>query len=152
MLSHAVMSVVQVFPSSWYWVWLVSLLRVGLPSVMMWGDRDEDRCCGLSKIEMVETVGFCQVMWIVMLELAKDRVLGVDTPRQQLSPRVWYGMTCLLIRDVVGCVLLGWVRNWCSYSSRFTQCKRGHGTAAGIVTHPDLPWETSAMLWYCILA
>jgi hypothetical protein len=28
---------------------------------------------------MVETVGFHQVMWFVMLESAKDRVLGVDT-------------------------------------------------------------------------
>jgi hypothetical protein len=27
----------------------------------------------------VETVGFCQVMWIVMLESAKDRIMGVDT-------------------------------------------------------------------------
>jgi hypothetical protein len=39
-----------------------------------------------------------------MLESAKDRVLGVDTPRQQVLPRVWYGTTCLLIRDVVGSV------------------------------------------------
>jgi hypothetical protein len=28
---------------------------------------------------MVELVGFCQVIWFVMLESAKDRVLGVDT-------------------------------------------------------------------------
>jgi hypothetical protein len=53
---------------------------------------------------MVETVGFRQVMWIVMLESAKYRVLGVDTPGQQVSSRVRYGMTCLLIRDVVGSV------------------------------------------------
>jgi hypothetical protein len=52
---------------------------------------------------MVETVGFCQVLWIVMLESAKDRVLGVDTPGQQVTPHVWYEMACLLIRDVVGC-------------------------------------------------
>jgi hypothetical protein len=38
-----------------------------------------------------------------MLESAKDRVLGVDTLGQQVPPHVWYGMTCLLIRDVVGC-------------------------------------------------
>jgi hypothetical protein len=38
-----------------------------------------------------------------MLESAKDRVLGVDTLGQQVPPRVRYGMTCLLIRDVVGC-------------------------------------------------
>jgi hypothetical protein len=52
---------------------------------------------------MVETIGFRQVLWLVMLESAKDQVLGVDTPGQQVSPCVWYGMTCLLIRDVVGC-------------------------------------------------
>jgi hypothetical protein len=53
---------------------------------------------------MVEMVGIHQVMWFVMLEFAKDRVMGVDTPGQQVSPHVWYGMACLLIRDVVGSV------------------------------------------------
>jgi hypothetical protein len=53
---------------------------------------------------MVETVGFCQVLWLVMLESTKDRILGVDTPKQYMSPRVRYGMTCLLIMDVVGSV------------------------------------------------
>jgi hypothetical protein len=43
-------------------------------------------------------------MWFVMLETAKDRVIEVDTPGQQVLPRVWYGTTCLLIRDVVGSV------------------------------------------------
>jgi hypothetical protein len=50
---------------------------------------------------MVETIGFYQVMWIVMLESAKDRVLGVDTLGQQVSPCVPYGTACLLIRDAV---------------------------------------------------
>jgi hypothetical protein len=50
---------------------------------------------------MVETVGICQVMWFVMLESVKDRVIGVDTPGQQVPPRVRYGTACLLIRDVV---------------------------------------------------
>jgi hypothetical protein len=45
-----------------------------------------------------------QVMWFVMLKSAKDRVIGVDTPGQQVPPRVQYEMTCLLIRDVVGSV------------------------------------------------
>jgi hypothetical protein len=53
---------------------------------------------------MVETVGFRQVMWLVMLESAKDRILGIDTPGQQVPPRVRYGTTYLLIRYVVGCV------------------------------------------------
>jgi hypothetical protein len=30
----------------------------------------------------VLTVGICQVMWHVMLESAKDRVIGVHTPGQ----------------------------------------------------------------------
>jgi hypothetical protein len=53
---------------------------------------------------MVETIGICQVRWYVMLESTKDRVIGVDTPRQQVSPCIRYGTTCLLIRDVVGSV------------------------------------------------
>jgi hypothetical protein len=36
-----------------------------------------------------------QMMWIVMLESTKDRVLGVDTPGQQV-------LACLLIRGAVG--------------------------------------------------
>jgi hypothetical protein len=52
---------------------------------------------------MVEMVGIRQVMWFVMLESAKDRILGVDTPGQQVLPCVQYRTTCLLIRDVVGC-------------------------------------------------
>jgi hypothetical protein len=54
---------------------------------------------------MVETVGFRQVMWLVMLESAEVRILGVDTLGQHVSPRVRYGTACLLIRYVVGCVL-----------------------------------------------
>jgi hypothetical protein len=53
---------------------------------------------------MVETVRICQVMWFVMLKSAKDRVIGVHISGQQVSPRVRYGMACLLIRDVVGSV------------------------------------------------
>jgi hypothetical protein len=53
---------------------------------------------------MVEMVGFRQVLWFFMLESAKDCVIGVDTPGQQVPPHVRYGMSCLLIRDVVGCV------------------------------------------------
>jgi hypothetical protein len=41
------------------------------------------------------------VMWFVMLESAKDRVIRVDTLGQQVPPCVQYVMACLLIRDVV---------------------------------------------------
>jgi hypothetical protein len=50
---------------------------------------------------MVETVGIRQVMWFVMLKSAKDRVIGVDTPGQQVPPHVQYKTACLLIRDAV---------------------------------------------------
>jgi hypothetical protein len=53
---------------------------------------------------MVETVGFHQVMWLVMLKSAKDRIIGVDTPGQQVPRRVRYGTACLLIRYVICCV------------------------------------------------
>jgi hypothetical protein len=51
---------------------------------------------------MVETVRFHQVMWLVMLESSKDQILGVDTPGQQVAPRVRYGTACLLIRYAIG--------------------------------------------------
>jgi hypothetical protein len=53
---------------------------------------------------MLETVGIRQVMWFIMLKSVKNRVIGVDTTGQQVSSYVWYGTTCLLIRDVVGSV------------------------------------------------
>jgi hypothetical protein len=104
MLSHAVTSVVQVFPTSVILSLACVFVSDGLPSVEMWFDRGEDRCCGLSKVGMVEMGGFRQVMWLVMLESATDRILGVDTPGQYVPPRVWYGMAWLLTRYAIGCV------------------------------------------------
>jgi hypothetical protein len=43
---------------------------------------------------MVEMIGFCQVIWFVMLEYAKDRIVEVDTPGQHMPPRVRYGKAC----------------------------------------------------------
>jgi hypothetical protein len=79
MLSNAVMSVVQVFPSFVMLSLVCIFVSDGLPSIEMCFDRGEDRCCDLSKVGMVETDGFRQVMWLVMLESTKDRILGVDT-------------------------------------------------------------------------
>jgi hypothetical protein len=39
-----------------------------------------------------------------MLESAKDRVIRVDNPGQQVPPCVRYGMACLLTTDAVGSV------------------------------------------------
>jgi hypothetical protein len=84
------------------------------------------------------------VMWFVMLESAKDRVIGVDTSGQQVPPRVWYEMICLLIRDVVGSVS-------CSDEWEFGVVTRpnSHGARGAVV--PRLLWKTLAMLWYYVL-
>jgi hypothetical protein len=50
---------------------------------------------------MVETVGICHVMWLVMLKSNKDQILGVDTLGQQVPSYVRYRMACLLIRCAV---------------------------------------------------
>jgi hypothetical protein len=46
------------------------------------------------KARMVETVGICQVILLVMLESAKDQILGVDTLAQHMPPCVLYGTAC----------------------------------------------------------
>jgi hypothetical protein len=50
--------------------------------------------------------GGCELhgLWLVMLESARDQVLGMGTPGQQVLPRVRYGTICLIIRDAVGSV------------------------------------------------
>jgi hypothetical protein len=88
----------------WYWVWLVSLWEmVSHPS----------RCeLTLVRIDAVVWVrlewwrrfGFRQVMWLVMLESAKDQILGVDPPGQYVPPRVRYETACLLINYAIGSV------------------------------------------------
>jgi hypothetical protein len=102
LLSLTVMRVVQVFSSYMMLSLACVFVRVFGPLfIEMWFDRSEDRCCYLSKVGMVETVGIRQVMWIVMLESAKDRILGVDTLGQHVPPRVWNGMACWLIRKAL---------------------------------------------------
>jgi hypothetical protein len=54
---------------------------------------------------MLETVGFRLVIWFVILESGKNQILGVDIPGQHVSPCVWYGTSCLLIRYAIRCVL-----------------------------------------------
>jgi uncharacterized membrane protein len=58
LLSHAVKSVILVFPSFMMLSLACVFMRDGLPSAEMSFDHGEDRCCGLSKVGMVETVGF----------------------------------------------------------------------------------------------
>jgi hypothetical protein len=55
-----------------------------------------------ARFEMVETVGIHHVIWFVMLKSAMDWVILVDTPGQQVPPRVRHRTVCLLIRYVIG--------------------------------------------------
>jgi hypothetical protein len=79
-----------------------------------------------------------------MLESAIDQISGVDTPRQHVPPRVRYETACLLIRDAVGSVP-------CSDEWEIGVVTRpgSHGARGAMV--PQLPSETLAMLWYCVL-
>jgi hypothetical protein len=126
MLSHAVMSVVQVFPSLWCWVWCVLLLRV-LVFHLSWCEVTVVRIDVVvwAWVGMVETAGMHQVMWFVMLESAKDWVLGVDTLEQQVPAHVQNGTACLLIRDVVGYESCSTVWGKTHDVIWSTRCKRG---------------------------
>jgi hypothetical protein len=62
------------------------------------------------KVGSVETVEIRQVMWLVMLESAKHRILGVDTLEQHVPPCVRFRMAFLVIRGVVGSV--PWSDEW----------------------------------------
>jgi hypothetical protein len=121
------MSVIQVFPLFLMLSLACVFVRDGLSSIKMWLDRGEDRWCGLSKVGMVETIGIHQVKWFVMLESAKDWILGVDTEGRYVSPRVQYGMAYLLIRYDTGGVSCsvewGWHHTlWSYFVSYFVNC------------------------------
>jgi hypothetical protein len=90
---------------------------------------------------MVEMVGICQVRLYVMLESAKDRVIRVDTPGQQVLPHVRYGTACLLIRDDVVSVS-------CSDEWEFGVVTRPGSLGARGAVVLRLPRETLALLWY----
>jgi hypothetical protein len=59
---------------------MLSVESVGLPSVVMRGDRGEVRCCDLSKVWNSGECCDLHDLWLVLLELAKDWFLGVDPP------------------------------------------------------------------------
>jgi hypothetical protein len=144
MLSHAVMSVGQVFSSFVILSLTCVVVRDGLSSVEMWFNCGEDWCYDLSNVRMVETVGFYQVMWLVMLESAKNRILWVDTPGQHVPPCVWYGMTCLLIRYVIDymsfLVEWGWHHTlWSVFVTYFVNCLNH------MVQKETFVWKTLAL-------
>jgi hypothetical protein len=115
------------FHPLWCWVWLVSL----------WGMVSHPLRCELTlvRIDVVawamlewwRRYGFCQVLWLVMLESAKDQILGVDPLGQRVPPHVPYGMACLLIRYAIGCVSClvdwGWLPSvWPVFVTFFVNC------------------------------
>jgi hypothetical protein len=57
--------------------------------------------------------------WHVVLKFAKNQILGIDTPGQYVPPHVWYGMICLLIRNIIGSVSCSVERGLASY---FVKC------------------------------
>jgi hypothetical protein len=154
MLSHAVMSVVQVFLSYVMLSLACVFVRGGLPSVEMWFVPGKDRCCGLSKVGTVATVGFRRVMWLIMLESAKDRILGVDTPGQHVQPCVCYRMACLLIRYAIGCVSCsvewGWLLSaWPVCVTFYVNCLN-HMVQKGPLCAGNLSTASGATVWETI--
>jgi hypothetical protein len=91
----------------------VFVWEFGLPSIEIWVDCVRINAVVWAKVGMVETVGIRQVIWFIMLESAKDRIIGVDALGQHVPPCVQYGTTCWLIRETlmscfVGCAVLVW--------------------------------------------
>jgi hypothetical protein len=88
--------------------------------------------------------------WHVVFESAKDRILGVDTPGQHVPPRVWYGTTCLLVRNVIGCVSYlvewGWASLFVSYFvTYFVKTPEPHG-ARGAFTGESLALQAGSLI------
>jgi hypothetical protein len=57
---------------------VLSIESVGLPSVVIRGDRGEVRCCGLSKVCNGGEGYDLHDLWLVMLKSSKDQFLGVN--------------------------------------------------------------------------
>jgi hypothetical protein len=83
-------------------------------------------------------------LWLVLLESAKDRFLGVDPPGQHVPPRFRYKTACLLIRDAVRSVPYS---DGCEID---VVTRLGSHVQEGSWYHV-LPQETLALLWYRVL-
>jgi hypothetical protein len=145
---------VQVFPSLWCWVWLVLVLRV-LDFHLSWCEATVVRFDAVvwAWVGMVEMVGIRQVMWLVMLESAKDRILGVDAPEQHVPPHVRYGTACwiycctqehvLLVAQITGLSVSLWESVGCNGGelSVFTPT---HGNMMGFGFKCVTPWTLAS--------
>jgi hypothetical protein len=109
----------------WVYTWLVMLSHVVLSTVQVSHLYDVEFGLCLSVREVVSHLPRCDLTvwgsmlwfeqwlewwrwlipsWHVVLESAKDRILGVDTLGQHVPPCVLCGVACLLIRNTIGCV------------------------------------------------
>jgi hypothetical protein len=127
MLSHAVMRVVQVFPSFLMLSLSCVFVRDGLPSIEMWIDPGEDRCYGLSKVGMVETVWISSGDVACHARICYGMNLRSRPPGRHVPPRVPYGMAVLLIRYAICCVSCsvewGWLLSvWHVFVTFFMNC------------------------------
>jgi hypothetical protein len=142
MVSHVVMSVIQVFPSFVLLSLACVFVRDGIPSIEMWFDRGEDRWCGLSKVGMVETIWFYQVMWFVMLEFAKDQILGVHIPGQHVPPHVQYAIGCVSFS-----IEWGWHHTlWSYFVTYFVNCLN-HKVQQGTFVQETLALQAGTICW-----
>jgi hypothetical protein len=153
MLSHAVLRVIHVFPSFvmlsldcvfmrvlWYcihrdvsWPWWGS---------MLWFEQWLKRWRWLI------------LSWHVVLESAKERIWGVDTPGQHVPPCVRYGTAYLLIRNAIGCVLLDWVGMCIILWDILSDLPEPHGVRGALcwgilsTTSGALCWRICSKAWY----
>jgi hypothetical protein len=102
MLNHTILSIVQVFHPLWCWVGLclgesVVVFHPSICELPVWGSM-------LWFEQWLEWWRWLIPSWHVVLESSKNLILGVDTPREHVAPRVQYGMACLLSRNIIGSV------------------------------------------------
>jgi hypothetical protein len=83
----------------------------------------------------------------VVLESAKDQILGVDNPGQRVPPRVRYGVTCLLIRDTIGYVSCSVEWGLASYFvTYFVKCLN-HMVQEGSFVRETLALQAGPFVW-----
>jgi hypothetical protein len=105
---------------------------------------------------MVGIVEMVNIVIHVVLKSAKDRILGIDTTRQHVPPRVWYGMASLLIRNVICCVPCPVEWGLASYIVTYFVKRLNHMVQEGPFVGETLalqagPFVGESIAKYCIL-
>jgi hypothetical protein len=155
MLSHAVLSVVQVFHIYNVEFGFCLSVRdvVSHPSrcdLTMWGSM-------LWFEQSFKWWRWLISSWHVVLEYAKHRILGVDTLGQHVPPRVRYGAACLLIRNTIICVscLDEWGLAWdfaqvhmVQERLRYRVATPGNLSTASRAMVPHIYMENHSIAWH----